>query len=211
MKCCSKKVLMDELTELIEFIQKQYDVINDEWLRDSKYITLNMKTNKICDIYGNEIFLIYIFNYRHFIKNHIAKVVKELQRYPFKNIVSTRVKTINSIQYKIYNYMLNHENGKVALKKCLNDVFGIRMIFNEDIDYDIIKVYIDRFFPRLKCIDVRRGVYVAVHIYFGNDDNTKFQWELQLWDKKHEKTNLESHYKYKQDYTNWEENLFKEV
>lgn len=56
----------------------------------------------------------------------------------------------------------------------------------------------------LKCIDSTKGEYVAIHIYFGNDDNTKFQWELQVWDEKHEISNLDSHACHKQGYTKWE-------
>ena len=78
------------------------------------------------------------------------------------------------------------------------------MIFVQDINYIEIKKYIENEFPKLKCIESKRGEYYAIHIYFGNDDNYKFQWELQLWDKKHEQTNLKSHARYKQDYTKWE-------
>jgi hypothetical protein len=31
-----------------------------------------------------------------------------------------------------------------------------------------------------------------------------FRWELQIWDKKHAKSNEESHYTYKQKYKDWE-------
>lgn len=59
-------------------------------------------------------------------------------------------------------------------------------------------------YPNLKCINSTKGKYVATHIYFGNDDNTKFQWELQLWSKENLESNLLSHAKYKQDYIKWE-------
>lgn len=63
------------------------------------------------------------------INDNIATVLYAIQQEKFSNIVNTRVKAQNSIQYKIQNYELNHENGKIALKKCLNDILGIRMIF----------------------------------------------------------------------------------
>ena len=62
-------------------------------------------------------------------------------------------------------------------------------IIEEDIKFEEIYEYIQKYFPKLKCLESVRGEYYAIHIYFGNDDNFKFQWELQLWDKKHEKTN----------------------
>ena len=164
-----------------------------------------MKRKRVEDIYVDESLLHYVFNYRKFINDNITDMVNAIQVHKFSNVVNTRVKALNSIQYKIQNYELNHEDGKIALKKCLNDIFGIRMIFNEDINYNDIKLYIEKEFPNLKCIESKRGNYYAIHIYFGNDDNYRFQWELQLWDKRHEKANLESHAQYKQDYTKWEQ------
>ena len=78
------------------------------------------------------------------------------------------------------------------------------MIFTETINYEMINNFININFPKLKCIKSEKEEYTAIHIYFGNNDNKKFQWELQLWDKKHEQTNLKSHAKHKQDYTKWE-------
>lgn len=171
------------------------------------YYPLNMKTKRVEDIYQDETLLNHVFSYRNFINDNIADVVEIIQTKQFKNIVNTRVKALNSIQYKIQNYELNHENGKIPLKKCLNDIFGIRMIFNENINSEEIKLFIKENYPKLKCIESSRGNYYAIHIYFGNDDNFKFQWELQLWNKEHEKINLESHAMYKQDYTKWEQEI----
>lgn len=84
------------------------------------------------------------------------------------------------------------------------------MVFLEDIDYKNIKDYIDDTFPKLKCIKSIKKEYDAVHIYFGNENNKKFQWELQLWNKSKEKTNLKSHAEYKQGYTKWENRNNKE-
>lgn len=195
---------MNDLEKLILFIQKNYDRINDNWKKSNKYFSLNMKRTKVQDFNKNESLLNYIFDYRNFINENVIEMMRDIQYSKFHNIVNSRVKALNSIQYKIDNYNKNHENGKIPIKKCLNDIFGLRMIFEEDIDYDKIKTLLSNKFPNLKCIESIRGSYQAIHIYFGNDNNKNFQWELQLWDKKHEKSNLESHAKYKQDYTKWE-------
>lgn len=47
--------------------------------------------------------------------------------------VNIRTKAKNSIEYKIKNYIENHENGKVPINKCLNDLFGIRIICTKKI------------------------------------------------------------------------------
>lgn len=194
-----------ELKKLIFLIQQQYDYINEKWINDPNYFPLNMKQKKVDDVYKDDKLLLHVFNYRKFINDNIAEVLESIKPSEFSNVINTRVKSFNSIQYKIQNYELNHENGKIPLKKCINDIFGLRMIFNQDINFDEIKRFIEQEFPKLKCIDSVRGKYVAIHIYFGNNDNLKFQWELQLWDKKHEKSNLDSHARYKQDYTKWEQ------
>ena len=58
-------------------------------------------------------------------------------------------------------------------------------------------------YPNLKVIDSSKGEYKATHIYF-RDGNYNFQWELQIWNKCDEATNIESHRKYKQEYVKWE-------
>ncbi len=120
------------------------------------------------------------------------------------NTVNTRVKALNSIQDKIEKYENKKESGKIPIKKCLNDIFGLRIILNNSISYDEIIKYIEENYPYLKCIKAFRGSYKAIHVYFGNDDNMKFQWELQIWNKEDEHTNLISHAKHKQEYTKWE-------
>ncbi len=62
-------------------------------------------------------------------------------------------------------------------------------------------------YPALKCIEANRNKYRATHIYFRDNDNTKFQWELQIWNFNNVENNYDSHEKYKQEYTKWENNI----
>lgn len=122
----------------------------------------------------------------------------------YKNsIVTSRVKAQNSILQKIHTYCLTHENGKIPLNKCINDLFGIRIIINAVFGYDDVKTYISKYFPKYKCINSSKELYNATHVYF-KSDNYHFQWELQIWSKQDEETNLHSHSLYKQDYVKWE-------
>ena len=70
----------------------------------------------------------------NFINDKFSYIFNELQQLCFSCNVTSRVKALNSIQYKIENYRLNHENGKIPIKKCLNDLLGFRIIFLDDID-----------------------------------------------------------------------------
>ena len=195
---------MEILKEFITYIQNKYNETCDEWKNQSEYIALNMQKYEVEDIYKDEQILAYILNYRNFINDKAVEIINSIQSQNTTNIVRCRVKALNSIQYKIENYEQNHEKGKIPIRKCLNDLFGIRIILEEEIEYKTIKKFIDENFPNLKCILSKKEQYEAVHIYFGNDDNKKFQWELQLWDKLHEESNYISHTKHKQGYTKWE-------
>jgi len=195
---------MNELEKILLYIKNVYDYINENWTLDERYFPLNMKSKKVEDIYENEDLISYVFNYRNFVNDYVPSIMSDILSLKFISTVSLRVKAVNSIQYKIKKYKWEHENGKIAIKKCLNDIIGFRIIFNENIDYIKIKEFIERNHPNLKCIEAIRGEYFGIHIYFGNDDNKKFQWELQVWDKKHQVANLSSHAIYKQDYIKWE-------
>ena len=196
----STKILKD----IIVFIQNKYNEISNEWENSREYISLNMQKYQVKDIYNDEKILTYIFNYRNFINDRAIKITSSIYSLHRNNIIQCRVKALNSIQYKIENYNNNHEDGKISIRKCLNDIYGIRLIFEEDINFENIIEFIKEEFPQLKCIYAKRGEYQAIHIYFGNEDNKKFQWELQLWDKLHEESNYLSHAKHKQGYTKWE-------
>lgn len=199
-----KQKNIEILKELIIFIQDKYDEISKEWENNNEYMQLNMQKYQVKDMHNDDKILTYILNYRNFINERATEIIDSIQTLDATNNVRCRVKTLNSIQYKIENYEKNHENGKIPIRKCLNDLFGIRMISNTEINYEIIKEFIDENFPKLKCIHSKKEQYDAVHIYFGNDNNKKFQWELQLWDKLHEESNYISHAKHKQGYTKWE-------
>ena len=99
--------------------------------------------------------------------------------------------------------MKNHENGKIPINKCFNDLLGIRIICNKQLTYEEILKLVDMKYSDLKCIDSSKYEYKATHIYFKKDNNT-FQWELQVWNKVDEANNINSHERYKQNYVKWE-------
>jgi len=75
----------------------------------------------------------------------------------------------NSIEYKLNNYIKNHNEGEEPINKCFNDIFGIRIVLENNIKYDEIKEFVDNKYDYLKCIDSSKGDYVATHIYFKSD------------------------------------------
>lgn len=167
---------------------------------------IHQKRNLVKDVKNNSEILNTILNYRLFLNENHLDIKLAFDQLNIQSEVSSRVKAQNSIEFKISNYMTNkHEYGKVALNKCFNDLYGIRIIFNENVEYKDIKKFVDeKYKKKLKCYDASKENYVATHIYF-KEDNYSFQWELQIWDKVHYESNIISHEHYKQDYIKWEE------
>ncbi len=195
--------MLEELDRLITYIYERYDYVQKSW-ENYEYISVNLKKALVKDIYTNNDILNLIINYRLFIINNF-NLELDLSKLSEVKKVSSRIKAKNSIQYKIYNYIKNHNNGEIPINKCFNDLYGIRIILDEEIKYSKIKRFVEsKYNGKLKCIDASKDTgYKATHIYFKND-NYSFPWELQIWDRYYEKTNISSHEKYKQDYVKWE-------
>ena len=196
--------MFEELDRLINFIQKEYIEFNEKWQKSNYYYKFNLKNNLVCDLLNNEMMLETIFNYREFINENNIQLLMDFKQFNSEiSKVNIRTKTKNSIEFKIKNYNDNHENGKIPIEKCLNDLFGIRIICSQKLNYEEIINFIKEKHKKLKCIDSSKKDYKATHIYF-KQDNFNFQWELQIWNKEDEINNINSHEKYKQDYVKWE-------
>ena len=196
--------MLENLEKLINFIQNKYIKLNYKWKNSNYYTKVNLNSNQVSDLLNNETILNSIFNYRKFLNENNIQLVMDFKRFNNEEQkVNTRVKTKNSIEFKIKNYIKNHENGKVSINKCFNDIFGIRIICLEKLTYEQIAEFIQQNHKDLKCINSSKQEYKATHIYF-KEDNYNFQWELQIWNKDDEENNMKSHEKYKQDYIRWE-------
>lgn len=196
--------MLEELDKLINFIEKEYIEFNEKWKSSNYYNKINLKNNLVCDLLNNEIMLDTIFNYREFINENNIQLIMDFKQFNSEfSKVNIRTKTKNSIEFKIKNYNDNHENGKIPIEKCLNDLFGIRIICSKNLSYEEITEFIKSKHRKLKCIDSSKKAYKATHIYF-KQDNWNFQWELQIWNKENEINNINSHEKYKQGYVKWE-------
>lgn len=177
----------------------------EKWQISNLYGCVNQKKKIVKDIKKDKSILNNILNYRIFLNENNLEIKLDFNKLELKNEINSRVKSQNSIEYKISSYLTEkHENGEIPLNKCFNDLYGIRIVFEEDVDYKKIKEFVDKKYNRnIKCIDASKDDYIATHIYF-KESNYMFQWELQIWDKKHYDSNIMSHQCYKQDYVKWE-------
>ena len=198
--------MLDILEKLINFIEEQYTYTNSLWIHSDKYVPINLKKKQINHIYDeeNNNIMNTVLEYQSFMNEKILVISLELHRIEWEKCkINSRVKANNSIEDKIDRYCKKKERGKVPINSCFNDLLGFRIILYEKIDYDVIQKFIKSHFPKLKCINSSKDEYKAIHVYF-YIDNFSLPWELQIWNIEDEQTNLESHKKYKQDYTNWE-------
>ena len=196
--------MLEDIELLIQFIQTEYLDFTNKWRKSNYYSKINLKSTQVCEILENKKILNIIMDYREFINENNIQLMMDFKKNNTNNSkVNIRTKAKNSIEYKIENYNKNHENGKVPINKCFNDLFGIRIICANKINYEEIENLIKAKYRELKCIKAYRKEYKATHIYF-KENNFTFQWELQIWNECDEINNIRSHEKYKQDYVIWE-------
>lgn len=197
------KCVFEELKSLIDFIQSEYDVVTGEWLCSTS-TNINLKKSQVADIDVDGSIYKSIMEYVQLLNARSAGITLQLSCMCTSK-VTARVKAQNSIEYKLQNYKTDrHECGKVPINKCVNDLFGIRIILDVPLPFEEIHAFIqDTYDGKYKCIDSSKYDYKAVHLYF-KKNNQSFPWELQIWNRCDADNNLASHKKYKQEYTTWE-------
>lgn len=95
---------------------------------------------------------------------------------------------------------IEKEIGKINVYKTLNDLIGLRLIILENFQFKIEKIKKElESTERFRIIDKNKNEYYACHIYTQNN-NRIFPLEIQIWDIKYEKSNKDSHEKYKMGY-----------
>ncbi|MDR0846775.1 MAG: GTP pyrophosphokinase [Lactobacillales bacterium] len=111
-----------------------------------------------------------------------------------------RVKTAESIEEKIKRYGEHQE--KYPVNNWLNDIFGCRVILNRWQIKEILTLLDDwKVEYGLKNWYQRdKDGYKGIHVYFKNQSNFYFPWELQIWDENDVDSNIEVHEKYKRKF-----------
>ena len=145
--------MLNELDKLINFIQTEYFNFTQKWESSNYNSKINLKNNLVCDLPENQLLLNEIVNYRDFINQNNIQLLLNLKHFNSTNIkINNRTKAKNSIEFKIENYIQNHEQGKIPISKCFNDLFGIRAILNIELNYNEILNLIIAKYKNIKCI-----------------------------------------------------------
>ncbi len=111
-----------------------------------------------------------------------------------------RIKTSESIQYKINRYL--QRQNQYPVNNILNDIFGARIVLPSN-DIQVILEKLDDYKEKygLKNWYLRdiEG-YIGIHVYFKNASNFYYPWELQIWDENDAIGNIKSRQAYKRDF-----------
>lgn len=184
-----------EIIQEINELHKTFSIKSQEFLN---YNLKNTTINKIATKDGiNQEFQSLSNKYKSELIKLTIDLLQLQSRFPG---IRYRVKQSESIREKILYYLgPEHEYGEVPINKSLNDFLGFR-IFVENLEL----IYHD-----LKCdskvTDIvarmylrENGDYVGLHVYFKNQNNKFFPWELQIWSINQSELNEQSHKEHKQ-------------
>ncbi|MGN1412345.1 MAG: hypothetical protein ACI4WH_07580 [Oscillospiraceae bacterium] len=194
-------MFQDDLKSIINTIAEEHISINSGFKND-----INLRNKTLKRSYEEGILVGRILSYMDFLNENTVLLGLRLSNFKTDYILraESRVKQNNSAFYKIDRYIKGNGGGNNPINKCFNDLFGCRIIVNNDYELDYLLSLINKLYPDLKCTNASKNGYKAIHIYFHNG-NFVFPWELQIWLQKDEENNRQSHKLYKQGYTEWEQ------
>lgn len=196
---------IENILQIVGILKKMQHQLNEEW-KKSNYPVRNLKRIYISEVWTptsdvNSEFSIEMGAYSNPANKY--SLITEMAIPDCYNI-RVRAKQQYSILSKLQKYIEKKEKGKMAICKCLNDLFGARYICNENMDYLEIFSQLNTIFENdnmVRIVKSFHGSYTAVHLYI-QEENSTFPWELQIWKQEDEISNENSHKKYKQEYAN---------
>ncbi|CAC9764408.1 hypothetical protein IE044AEMC_01507 [Enterococcus faecalis] len=117
----------------------------------------------------------------------------------------TRVKNHRSISDKLQQYNSKGDvPGAYVIQKCLNDLFGFRIIIDNPVfnKPEFITILDECKSKKIVFREYLRedGNYRGHHSYFKNKSNLFLPWELQIWYTQDVESNYSSHFEHKQKY-----------
>lgn len=202
------------IIEVIELLNKHHIRYTNKFLTEyPKPVNLKKKQiNRIIQGTADNFTLDFLFedyltkycNKLAFTQLVIKQEILQLEKYEF----TSRVKQPESRLSKLLTYRFEKsEDGKGPVNKCLNDLFGCRVILDFDSLDNAFSILKEKLadFTFIKINKKYNKDYEAIHIYFKGLGNTYFPWELQIWHKDKEKSNKLSHALHKQSYLEWPE------
>lgn len=199
---------------ILDILYEEHKNYTSDWIQgvSGHYNLKTTQVRHVCssdprDIDGfiDEDFLNYIDEYKISLGALYAQILHRIKD-ETGFVIGGRIKNDDSILLKLHRKRFE-DGGKFSLGKYLNDLLGFRLIdnnFQENIDYIPEHIlHLKKKNKRIRHNYREIGNYKGYHIYFMGENNMYFPIELQIWDAKQEKINLESHETYKKEYTYW--------
>ncbi|GGE28242.1 GTP pyrophosphokinase [Streptococcus himalayensis] len=186
--------MIEQVERLIAEINRIHQLYSKDYFETGKVEKVNL--SHTFRRVPTEHILSYRLNLHESINDYLYRAdVKDIHYY-------YRVKTAESILYKIDSY--KKRDSHYPVNNILNDIFGARVILqSEEIQEILERLDYWKETYSLKNWYIRdRDGYVGIHIYFKNQSNFYYPWELQIWDEKDAEANIESHRLYKRSFVN---------
>lgn len=208
----TKSINVETYKKIIHIIYEEHNNYTKQWIQKqiNPYNLGKVCMCDICNVKNGVIisadFIKHIDSYKSELMSLYFDILGRIEKECNINIKG-RIKNDDSIMLKI-GKKAKQEDGKFPINKCLNDLLGFRIIDSEyGTNIAPLKVYLDDIIKnkkaRIRQMKRNNGAYSAYHVYFRGENNYFFPVELQIWDKKDEKSNLASHVIYKKEYTSW--------
>lgn len=211
----AKSLACQQILTMLTYIWEWYQTSCRNW-EEKATEKVNFKKKLVSDIEIDGAIYSHITSYLRYIEAISFSIGVGMIDLSVNNAIALacRTKNIASIDSKLERYKTGerYKFGKVPINKCLNDIFGARIIIDYQLTLSDIENFLKDNFPQwenLKITDSSKNEYKATHIYF-RKNNFSLPWELQIWFVGDEESNRSSHQKYKQGYTAWEHSLREE-
>lgn len=201
--------LLEEAIRDINELHRKFSALFYEDLFTSRF---NLKSTTVNNVLFEQKFdanfLEYIEKYHGELNNYIWIENNFIEKYEDLD-ARIRVKQKDSIYNKIVFYGEKNEAGKIPIQKCLNDLLGFRLVFDNlncaDSQYINLMENLKKELKLMRWHNRDVEGYKGFHIYFKNKNNLFYPWELQLWNRRDASINEKSHkeHKSKRDYFSW--------
>lgn len=194
-------MVKESLVELIKDILSIHDSVEKTWLdylKKENVNTINFNSVQVYKISQDNATLAYIRKYINFINKQAALITP---CFDYSLLDRTRVKDPLSVKQKLEAYCNKKEKGRIKTHKCLNDLFGFRVVDDDPIECDLLTKELQALFPSEIIItnSSKPDGYCAVHVYTPAA-NGHFKWELQIWDRRSYDKNISLHESHKRKY-----------
>lgn len=195
----------EKIFQAIALLENIQHVCNKLWEDEFSYPHENYKRKYISAFWGSDSdetneFFVMISDYIAFLGRKLPEI--ETQCMLDNLCPRSRIKQQFSVLAKLQKYILSPEKGDVPVAKCINDLFGARIIVGNETDYLAILEELNEALSQdthARVVKSFHGSYSAIHIYV-QEYNYVFPWELQIWREEDKESNERSHLQYKERY-----------